>query len=136
MQISRQSDIMFAFYMYGSFCKFVKRQRRKRRNKKTRRNFKSHISRMFSAIPRNFGMRGTDNVGVSTVKLVLFHKGSTKLPMCENHVFFVPVDILYSRCGVLASWAARHTTVCLDYYYYYSFTVTGTTHVQQITLQP
>ena len=24
---------------------------------------------------------------------------------------------IYSRCGVPASWAARHTTVCLDMYY-------------------
>ena len=25
---------------------------------------------------------------------------------------------IYSRCGAPASWAARHTIVCLDYYYY------------------
>ena len=34
--------------------------------------------------------------------------------MCENDVFFLPVN-LYSRCGAPASWAARHTIVCLDY---------------------
>ena len=32
--------------------------------------------------------------------------------MCENCVFFLPVNILTG--GTPASWAARHTTVCLD----------------------
>ena len=32
---------------------------------------------------------------------------------CENDVFFLPVNIP-PRCGVPASWAARHTIVCLD----------------------
>ena len=34
--------------------------------------------------------------------------------MCENDVFFLPVKLIYSRCGAPASWAARHTIVCLD----------------------
>ena len=36
-----------------------------------------------------------------------------ELQRCENRVYFLPVNIL--TVGAPASWAARHTTVCLDY---------------------
>ena len=32
--------------------------------------------------------------GVSTAKIVLFHRGSTEQWRCENCVFFLPVNIL------------------------------------------
>ena len=32
--------------------------------------------------------------------------------MHENHVFFLPVNILTVWCA--SSWATRHTTMCLD----------------------
>ena len=34
--------------------------------------------------------------------------------MCENHDFVVPVNLLTLFARALFSWAARHTTVCLD----------------------
>ena len=34
--------------------------------------------------------------------------------MHENHVFFLPINLPHSQCGVPASWAAQHTTVCFD----------------------
>ena len=45
-----------------------------------------------------------------TAKIVLFHQGSKELWKCENCV-----SCQYTHgCYALASWAARHTTVCLD----------------------
>ena len=34
--------------------------------------------------------------------------------MCENRDFVVPVNILTPFAHAPFSWAARHTTVCLD----------------------
>ena len=34
--------------------------------------------------------------------------------MCENRDFVVPVNILTTFAHAPFSWAARHTTVCLD----------------------
>ena len=49
--------------------------------------------------------------GSSVANLVPIRVGITELRRCEKCVFFL---IIYSRCGTPASWAARHTTVCLD----------------------
>ena len=35
--------------------------------------------------------------------------------MGENHEFVVPVNVLTQFARAPFSWAARHTTVCLDY---------------------
>ena len=50
----------------------------------------------------------------STVNLVSFGKGIVEVWMHENHDFVVPVNILTPFVRPPFSWAARHTTVCLD----------------------
>ena len=52
----------------------------------------------------------------SVATLVSIGYGITELQRCENRVYFFPV--IYSRCGAPASWASRHTTVCLDTFSY------------------
>jgi len=52
--------------------------------------------------------------GISSVNLVEFGLEISELHRCENHVLFLPVNIL-TVWRTLASWAARHTTVSLDY---------------------
>ena len=37
---------------------------------------------------------------------------------------------IYSRCGALASWAARHTTVCLDRVFLYRGSTNTSVHEQ------
>ena len=39
--------------------------------------------------------------------------------MRENRDFVVPVNILTTFAHAPFSWAARHTTVCLDVFYIY-----------------
>ena len=36
---------------------------------------------------------------------------------------------IYSRCGAPASWAARHTTVCLDHIFIRMFSVIKLAHI-------
>ena len=42
---------------------------------------------------------------------------------------------IYSRCGVPASWAARHTTVCLDIDHSDFFTFSPITHTRGHTFK-
>ena len=51
---------------------------------------------------------------ISTVNLVPFGSGIMELLMRENLDFVVPVNILTPFAHAPFSWAAQHTTVCLD----------------------
>ena len=113
-QISRQSDIKFAFY--SSFCKCAKRKRKKKKEKKPKKLsqfLKSHISGTSEVILFTFGMWGTEVGGCVHSK---------NCPVLSRHYRATEVQILHFRsscqythgCSAPASWAARHTTVCLD----------------------
>ena len=53
--------------------------------------------------------------GMSTAKIVLFHQGSTELATEVRKLRFLSSCQYTHGCCAPASWAARHTTVCLDY---------------------
>ena len=55
--------------------------------------------------------------GTSTVHLVPFGSGITELGMCANPDFGVPVMILTPFVRAPFSWAARHTTLCLEIWF-------------------
>ena len=59
----------------------------------------------------------------STVNLVPLGQSITELQMRENRDFVVPVNILTTFACAPFSWAARHTTVCLDTPFAYQFGV-------------
>ena len=104
-----------AFAFYSSFCKCAKRGRKIRRKKKTKKLsqfLKSHISGTLEAISLKFGMWSAEGGGSVHSKNRRFIKaaqsyGGAKIAFS----FFLSI---YSRCYAPASWAARHTTVCLD----------------------
>ena len=52
--------------------------------------------------------------GIHTENFVCFCSGSAELQMHENGVFFTPVKYTFVCCAPQVSWAARHTTACLD----------------------
>jgi len=52
--------------------------------------------------------------GIHTENFVCFCSGSAELQMRENGVFFTPVKYTLACRAPQVSWAARHTTVCLD----------------------
>ena len=75
---------------------------------------KSHISEMLNVILLKFGLWRLMLVGMSTVKIIVFRKGSMELRMRENRVFFLPLDILMMwRAGFC--WAAHCTIMCFDH---------------------
>ena len=105
-QISRQSDMAFAFY--SSFCKCEKRQKNKKKMKKLSQFLKSHISGTLEASLPNLVCAVLKLEGVSTAKIVLFHQGITELQRCDNCVFFLPVNIL---TGVVRRLLGPHDTL-------------------------
>ena len=98
--ISRQLDYLFP--LYGNFHTLEKRQKRKKWRNQT--NFW-----------KLFGNAGCDLVEIWNVGY-WWWKGS---PQQKSSGFIQAVHYYsscqYSHgCGVLVSWAARHTTVCLN----------------------
>ena len=85
-----------AFAFYSSFCKCATRGRKiRRKNKKLSQFLKSHISLTLEAILLKFGMWSAEVGGsVHSENRLVFNHGSTELRMCENCVFFLPVNTL------------------------------------------
>ena len=113
-QISRQSDNAFAFY--SSFCKCAKRGRKIRRKKKTKKLsqfLKSHISGMPEAISLKFGMWSTEVGGNVHSKISLVSSRQHRATEVRKLRFVSSCQYTHG-CYAPASWAARHTTVCLD----------------------
>jgi len=71
-------------------------------------NFQKHLVR-FSW---NLKYEVRTLASISTAKISWFRWSVTELHMHENCIIVFPVN--NSRCGALASWAAWHTTMCLD----------------------
>ena len=104
-----------AFTFYSSFCKCAKRGRKiiRKKNEETEPIFEEHISGTLEVILLKFGMWSTE-VGRrihSKNRLVLSrqHRATEvrKLSFCSFCQYT-------HGCCAPASWAARHTTVCLD----------------------
>ena len=53
--------------------------------------------------------------GTHTANFVCFCSGSVELQMREDGIFFTPVKYTLVCRAPQVSWAARHTTVCLDF---------------------
>ena len=113
-RISRQSDIAFA--LYSSFCKCAKRGRkiRKKQNTKKLSQFlKSHISGTLEAISLKFGMWSAEGGGNVHSKNRLVSSRPHRATAVRKFRFLSSCQYTHGCCAP-ASWAARHTTVCLD----------------------
>jgi len=66
-------------------------------------------------IQLKFGIGGAPPQGNSHINFVCFCSRSVELQMCENGIFFTPVKYTLVCRVPQVSWAARHTTVCLDH---------------------
>ena len=82
--------------------------------KKIRRTLKVHISGTAGRIHLKFGIGGAPLRGNSHRKFVCFCSGSVELQMRENGVFVTTVKYTLVCRVPRVSWAAQHTTVCLD----------------------
>ena len=111
--MSRKSDKAFAFY--SSFCNCAKRGRkiRRKKTKKLSQFLKSHISGTLEAISLKFGMWSTE-VGWSVHSKNRIISSKQHGAMEVRKLRFLSSCQYTHGCYAPASWAARHTTVCLD----------------------
>ena len=113
-QISRQSDMAFAFY--SSFCNCATRKRKiiiRKKTKKLSQFLKSHISGTREAISLKFGIWSAAVSGNVLSKIRLVSSRKHRATEVRKLRFLSSCQYTH-RCYAPASWAARHTTVCLD----------------------
>ena len=104
-----------AFEFYSSFCKCAtrKRKNKKKKTKKLSQFLKSHISGTREAISLKFGMWSAEVGG--HVHSKNRHVSSRKYRATQVRKLRFLSSCQYThRCYAPASWAARHTTVCLN----------------------
>ena len=104
-----------AFAFYSSFCKCAKRGRKIRRKttKKLSQFLKSHISGTREAISLKFGMWSTEGGGNVHSKNRLVSSRQHRARLVRKLRFLSSCQCTHG-CYAPASWAARHTTMCLD----------------------
>ena len=104
-----------AFAFYSSFCKCAKRGRkiRRKKTKKLSQFLKSHISGTLEAISLKFGMWSAEGGGSVHSKNRLVSSRQHRATEVRKLRFLPSCQYTHGRCAP-ASWAARHTTVCLD----------------------
>ena len=115
-QISRPSEHAFAFY--SNFCKCAKRRRRrKKKNEEKKRNFgRSYLGNGLSNFLQIWNVDSPSWRATLQQIWVQSDKPSPRYKSVKmTFSFFLSI---YSRCGAPASWAARHTIVCLDLFYH------------------
>ena len=113
-----------AFAFYSSFCKCVTRGRKIRRKKKTKKLsqfLKSHISGTRKAISLKFGMWSAEVGGSVYSKNRLVSSRQHRATEVRKLHFLSSCQYTHG-CYAPSSWAARHTTVCLDIYIICTFT--------------
>ena len=102
---------------YSSFCKCATRKRKiRRRRKKTKKLsqfLKSHISGTREAISLKFGMWSAAVGGHVHSKNRLVSSRKHRATEVRKLRFLSSCQYTHG-CYAPASWAARHTTVCLD----------------------
>ena len=112
-----------AFEFYSNFCKCATRKRkirrRKKKTKKLSQFLKSHISGTREAISLKFGMWSAAVGGNVHSKNRLVSSRKHRATEVRKLRFLSSCQYTHG-CYAPASWAARHTTVCLDYGYIYA----------------
>ena len=110
-QSSRRSEYAFAFY--SNFCKCAKRRRRRKKNEEKKRNF-GH-SYLGNGLSDFLQLWNVDSPSWRTTLQQIWFQSDEVSPRykCVKMTFSFFLSI-YSQCGAPASWAARHTIVCLD----------------------
>ena len=113
-QISRQSDIAFAFIaVFVSVRK--EEENKKKKTKKLIQFLESHISGTLEAISLKFGMWSAEVGGHVHSKNCLVSLRQHRATEVRKLRFRSSCQYTHGCCAP-ASWATRHTTVCLDTY--------------------
>ena len=89
------------------------KRKKNKKKKKLSQFLKSHISRTLEAISLKFGMWSAEGGGSVHSKTRLVSSRQHRATEVRKLRFLSSCQYTYGCCA-RASWAARHTTVCLD----------------------
>ena len=104
-----------AFAFYSSFCMFATRGRKiRKKTKKLSQFLKSHTSGTLETISLKFGMWSAEDGGRVHSKNRLISSRKHRATEVRKLRFLSSCQYTHGCCTP-AFWAARHTTVCLDY---------------------
>ena len=116
-QISAKSEHAFVFY--GEFCevcemkKMKKKKKKKKKTKKLKRNFvRSYLGNGWSDFLQIWYVDYPS--WAARLQQIWFQSDKGSQSYIGVKIAFSFFLLIYSRCGAPASWAARHTIVCLD----------------------
>ena len=112
-QISAKSEHAFVFY--GEFCEVceMKKMKKKKKTKKLKRNFvRSYLGNGWSDFLQIWCVYSPN--WAARLQHIWFQSDNGSQSYIGVKIAFSFFLLIYSRCGAPASWAARHTIVCLD----------------------
>ena len=108
-QISATSEHAFVFY--GEFCEVC--EMKKKKTKKLKRNFvRSYLGNGWSDFLQIWYVDYPN--WAASLQQMWFQSDKGSQNYTGVKIAFSFFLLIYSRCGAPASWAARHTIVCLD----------------------
>ena len=112
-QISAKSEHAFVFY--GEFCEVceMKKMMKKKKTKKLKRKFvRSYLGNGWSDFLQIWYVDYPN--WAARLQQIWFQSDKGSQSYIGVKIAFSFFLLIYSRCGAPASWAARHTIVCLD----------------------
>ena len=110
--ISARSENAFVFY--GEFCEVCEMKKmKKKKMKKLKRNFVcSNLGNSWSDFLQIWYVDSPNRA--ARLQQIWFQSDKGSQSYIGVKIAFPVFLLIYSRCGAPTSWAARHTTVCLD----------------------
>ena len=101
------------------FLQVCEKTKRKKKNEEKKRNFgRSYLGHGFSDFLQIWNVDSPS--WRATLQQIWFQSNKVSPRYKSVKMTFSFFLSIYSRCGAPASWAARHTTVCLDLCRFYS----------------
>ena len=100
---------------YGEFCEVCEMKKmKKKKTKKLKRNFvRSYLGNGWSDSLQIWYVDSPS--WAARLKQIWFQSDKGSQSYIGVKIAFSFFLLIYSRCGAPASWAARHTIVCLDF---------------------
>ena len=99
---------------YGEFCEVCEMKKmKKKKTKKLKRNFvRSYLGKGWSDFLQIWYVDSPN--WAARLQQIWFQSDKGSQSYIGVKIAFSFFLLIYSRCGAPASWAARHTIVCLD----------------------